>query len=194
MNPYQNQTNQPLIGTDAYYQAYLAPQSETTTQNTDMYAPTANAPEKQVYQAYSPYTENQYQQPQPHVQVQIQPQPQLYTQYQAPPQQIVIQQQTQYMVQTTMPNPVPNSMFIGGLPNQANGRKPQPFHCQHCGKTQISDTRYVLGNGGLLLCCGLCIGGCWICALFPFCTEDCQDAIHSCPECQQTVGRNNFCS
>jgi len=193
MNPYQdnrNQTVQPLIGTDAYYQQYLAPQAEPSTQNTDIYAPAINPTEKQVYQAYNPYTETQYQQPQP------QPQPQVFTQYQvqSPPQQIVYQQQTQYMVQTTMPNPIPSSVFISGLPNQANGRKSQPFYCQHCGKAQISDTRYVLGNGGLLLCCGLCIGGCWICALFPFCTEDCQDAIHSCPECQQTVGRNNFCS
>jgi len=185
MNPYNHiEPNQPLMGTDAYYQqehAKIAPTQPNY--GSDMYAP--SIPTEPQYNPQPQYQPQAYQQPQ----VYQQPQPQY--QPQAPPQ--IIYQHTHVMVQNQLPA-MPSNIFISGVPTQVTGRKPAAFFCQTCSKTQVSDTNYVVGNGGLMLFCGLFMFGCCICALFPFCTEDCQDAIHSCPQCRRQVGRNNYCS
>jgi len=188
MDPYQEQRDesvQPPLNPDAYSQQYVAFQSEPSNQNADMNAPPVNPPEKLVYQSY-PFPETEEQEAQLLTQLKAQ----------SPPSQINSQQQsTQDMIQNAMPasNSVSDFDGISGVPRQTTGRFPQLIFCQHCRKTQITETRSVIGKGALWLGGGLCLLGWWICAAIPFISEVCQDAIHSCPECKRTVGRNNFC-
>ncbi|CAO1365814.1 unnamed protein product [Diamesa hyperborea] len=37
----------------------------------------------------------------------------------------------------------------------------------------------------------LCIFGCWPCALIPYCSDSCQKATHTCPNCNAFLGSYN---
>ena len=69
---------------------------------------------------------------------------------------------------------------------------PRRILCQFCGHEVITSVRRTPGAGthlwALLL---LCIG-CWPCCLVPYCVDDCQDAIHICPNCRRPVGEKRF--
>mmetsp|Transcript_39136 Transcript_39136/g.34820 ORF Transcript_39136/g.34820 Transcript_39136/m.34820 type:complete len:92 (+) Transcript_39136:394-669(+) len=72
------------------------------------------------------------------------------------------------------------------------GSQPTTVNCPHCGAKILTKTRKESGNGticmALLLCCFCALIG----GLLPFCIDDCQDTVHSCPNCGNEAGRNKF--
>jgi len=171
MNPYNDiQPNNTALLNDQQQQQF--------GQQPQYGAPQQDFAPPQQFQPQNPYVQpNMYQQPAPiqvqHIQqpVPVLVQPQVY--YQQPA-----------MIEVTMPG--------NNVPTVPRGRRPEPFFCGLCQKSQVSQTEFQTGNGSLLLGAGLCIIGCWICAPFVFCTEDCQDAVHYCPQCKREVGRQKF--
>ncbi len=186
MNPYndiQPNTDRPLLPNDQQQQQYGQQPQYGAPQQPQYGAPQQDfAPPQQVQ------PQNPYAQPVPNYGAPVyqQPAPLQIAQQPAP---ILVQPQAYYqqpgMVQVTMPG-MPN------FPTEPRGRKPEQFMCGLCQKQMVSQTEFKTGNGGLLLGAGLCIIGCWICAPFVFCTEDCQDAVHYCPQCKREVGRQKF--
>jgi len=71
------------------------------------------------------------------------------------------------------------------------GEEPMEVHCHHC-NTQVTTTvTKVIGLGntaGCMICC--CLGGWYGCCLIPCCVDEFKDTIHSCPNCEQLLGRN----
>jgi len=101
------------------------------------------------------------------------------------------------MVSNTLPIRIPHIFlarraYINGLPIEPQTRDPEHFYCLKCKKKQKSKIEFKMGEGSwiwVFMCCtffspiGLC----------PFCSKDCQDAVHFCPQCKSEVGRNRFC-
>ena len=76
-----------------------------------------------------------------------------------------------------------------GIPIQFE-HDPQSMKCPLCRKHIVTHVEYEVGNescyGALILAfCGCFCG----CCLLPFCLTECQDAVHSCPECRVIIGR-----
>jgi len=93
-------------------------------------------------------------------------------------------QQPTVMVQTTMPPQY--------TPPTTNGRQPQQFRCPVCNKDQVSNVTYQMGTGSWVWFVVFLI------VFFPIsccscCVNDCQDAVHTCPQCGREAGRNKFC-
>ncbi|XP_048762283.1 LITAF domain-containing protein-like [Ostrea edulis] len=66
------------------------------------------------------------------------------------------------------------------------------MQCPHCSATITTSTRYEVGTLTWIACCVVAAVGCWFgCCLIPFCVDGCKDVIHSCPSCNQDVGRYN---
>ena len=114
----------------------------------------------------------------PQAQVQYVQQPQMVAQ-----PQMVVQPQ---MVQPTMvvQQPVHQCFF-------ALDRHPVRMECPFC-RAQITTVMREEAGPSLAqwaACCGLCCIGLWPCACVPFCVSELRDVTHTCPQCQQRVGR-----
>ncbi|XP_056006831.1 LITAF domain-containing protein-like [Ostrea edulis] len=69
---------------------------------------------------------------------------------------------------------------------------PVRTRCPHCGSDVITSTMFETGTVTWLACAITAFVGCWLgCCLIPFCVDGCKDVVHSCPNCQQVVGRYN---
>ncbi|XP_060063452.1 LITAF domain-containing protein-like [Ylistrum balloti] len=69
---------------------------------------------------------------------------------------------------------------------------PVSMACPFCNAQIVTSTSYVTGTLAWLLCGILILLGLWIgCCLIPFCLNGCKDVIHSCPNCNQQVGKFN---
>jgi len=67
--------------------------------------------------------------------------------------------------------------------------RPFTMNCPHCQahittKTQSEPSVVAWIVGGLL-----CVFGCWPCACIPCCVDSMQQVTHSCPSCQNFLGR-----
>jgi len=80
---------------------------------------------------------------------------------------------------------------VSVMPRTPRGRRAQPFYCDFCKKQEVSQVSYRVGTGGLLFA-GVCLFVCFPLSLGPFCVEDCQDAVHTCPRCHREVGKDQF--
>jgi len=149
-------------------------------------------PQNNPYQPQDP--EHQHHQPPPEHQPfspQYQP-PGYIPPHNNPPQYYP---QPQPMVVTSMPIQGTNPQIIYEIPNYLTtpkGRRPEQFYCIACRKHQVSDVHHEMGTGSWLWTMGfffvfLPLSCC------PCCVEDCQDAVHTCPECGREVGKNRFC-
>ncbi|KAK7507370.1 hypothetical protein BaRGS_00001305 [Batillaria attramentaria] len=62
--------------------------------------------------------------------------------------------------------------------------------CPHCRADIVTATQYESGTFSWIICVILCLVGCSLgCCLIPFCVNGCQDVIHTCPNCRQTISR-----
>ncbi|UJR29089.1 hypothetical protein I4U23_010303 [Adineta vaga] len=110
-------------------------------------------------------------------QQQVAPPPQLGY-YAAPPPSIPV------YTQTTFLQPVIGSAFIG--------RNPVAIQCPRCQQQIVTVVQYENGGGTWLIALLICLfGGIFGCCLIPFCVPGCQDTIHTCPACQNLIGRRN---
>jgi lipopolysaccharide-induced tumor necrosis factor-alpha factor len=118
----------------------------------------------------------------PQAQVQYVQQPQMVAQ----PQMVQPQMVQPQMVQPTMvvQQPVHQCFF-------ALDRHPVRMECPFC-RAQITTVMREEAGPSLAqwaACCGLCCIGLWPCACVPFCVSELRDVTHTCPQCQQRVGR-----
>eukprot|EP01016_Furgasonia_blochmanni_P044993 TRINITY_DN6292_c0_g1_i1.p1 TRINITY_DN6292_c0_g1~~TRINITY_DN6292_c0_g1_i1.p1 ORF type:complete len:147 (+),score=21.68 TRINITY_DN6292_c0_g1_i1:168-608(+) len=73
------------------------------------------------------------------------------------------------------------------------GRSPQNAYCQVCQRCVITSTANEAGSGAYTMgAVILVLGGGLLCCLIPCCVDDCQDVIHSCPACNNFLGRKNY--
>lgn len=156
-------------------QNYQVTQPSYPPQDPYMVKPQQNYP---VIQPSAPLQDTYMMNPQQTYQ-QGYPQPNNFGQQgmQSPPQMVV----------TVMPQ----QNFEVVVPSVPQGRQPQNFFCPVCQKTKTSHVMHKMG-GGSWLYVGVCLVVCFPAACFPFCVNDCKDAVHTCPECHREVGRDKF--
>jgi len=68
------------------------------------------------------------------------------------------------------------------------GSFPRHVICQFCGADIATRTRKEVGLFTHLVALALCFSGCWCFVPVPYCSPDCQDTVHICPNCGQVVG------
>ncbi|XP_048762284.2 LITAF domain-containing protein-like [Ostrea edulis] len=69
---------------------------------------------------------------------------------------------------------------------------PVAMQCPYCHASITTSTAYETGTLTWIICGVLILFGLWLgCCLIPFCIDGCKDVIHSCPSCNQTVGKFN---
>ncbi|XP_076472122.1 LITAF domain-containing protein-like [Babylonia areolata] len=67
---------------------------------------------------------------------------------------------------------------------------PVQIQCQHCGANVITSTDYRVGGFTCLMGFLIAVvGGVLGCCLIPCCVDGCKDVTHTCPFCNNTVGR-----
>jgi lipopolysaccharide-induced tumor necrosis factor-alpha factor len=67
------------------------------------------------------------------------------------------------------------------------------IQCPQCRQQVVTGVQYESGGGTWLISLGICIfGGIFGCCLIPFCINECKDAVHICPACNNYIGRRNF--
>ena len=90
------------------------------------------------------------------------------------------------------PPPTPCSLSPCPLPPPTTlNHVLEQVHCHHCNQQITTRVDKVIGlgnNAGCLLCC--CLGGWYGCCLIPYCIDDFKDTVHSCPICENLLGRN----
>lgn len=95
-------------------------------------------------------------------------------------------------------SPSPAPFYVQSPLNPMNGtpflgHNPTSIQCPRCQQQVITTVQYETGTGTWLLALGIFIfGGAFGCCLIPFCIPACQDAIHTCPACRNTIGRRNL--
>ncbi|CAO1323496.1 unnamed protein product [Diamesa serratosioi] len=104
-----------------------------------------------------------------------QPPPSYQQHYQ--PQQYYQPQQQAQVIQTSI---IMQSTVVGPDPTIAT--------CPSCRATITTTVRHEAGNKTHLFALGLCLIGCWPCCLYPYCIDSCQNANHTCPNCNSFVG------
>ncbi|XP_013397753.1 cell death-inducing p53-target protein 1 homolog isoform X1 [Lingula anatina] len=69
------------------------------------------------------------------------------------------------------------------------GPRSRSMQCPYCQAHITTSVNYHSGGLTWLIAGLICIFGCWLgCCLIPFCIDDMQDATHSCPNCNRTLG------
>ncbi|KAL4472665.1 hypothetical protein ABPG74_018614 [Tetrahymena malaccensis] len=79
-----------------------------------------------------------------------------------------------------------------GLPKNANSATaPTTIQCPQCNQVGVTNVRSKMGKGTWCCVALLCFATAilWV---IPFCSENCQDKIHTCPTCQAEVGRHEY--
>ncbi|XP_062581068.1 LITAF domain-containing protein-like [Saccostrea cucullata] len=67
-----------------------------------------------------------------------------------------------------------------------------PMQCPYCRANITTSTSYETGTLTWIICGVLILFGLWLgCCLIPFCIDGCKDVIHTCPNCNQVVGKYN---
>ncbi|XP_071100467.1 cell death-inducing p53-target protein 1 homolog [Haliotis cracherodii] len=135
-----------------------------------------NQPPPVAYPQGAPPPYGQGPQPQPYPQAGGYPQAGAYLQGQQ--QTTVVLQQPGY--------------GIGPVPGSAMRYRTAPalIICQHCNATVTTSMTYETGLLTWAAAGLICLFGCWLgCCLIPFCVDASKDVNHSCPNCQQIVGK-----
>jgi len=101
------------------------------------------------------------------------------------------------------PYPPTSSSHSGGQqtviihqPASSSGHRfhdaPAPVTCPSCHAQVVTGVIYQSGTLTWIACAVLCLVGCDAgCCLIPFCMDSCKDAVHICPNCNQTIGLYN---
>ncbi|XP_025086072.1 cell death-inducing p53-target protein 1 homolog [Pomacea canaliculata] len=90
-----------------------------------------------------------------------------------------------------------NTVVVTGQPTYVPlivryGEGPIMVTCPHCHATVTTSTHYTVGTFAWLICVIILLLGFWLgCCLIPFCVDSCKDVIHTCPNCQQQLGKFN---
>ena len=104
-----------------------------------------------------------------------------------------------YQVQHAVPvaqtvqyqTPAVAAVVVSSTPRGDQGwydRSPRRIVCQYCSYEVITSVQRSPGIGAWFWAFILFFFGCWPCCLIPFCLDDCQDAVHYCPNCRRPVG------
>ncbi|XP_013397761.1 cell death-inducing p53-target protein 1 homolog isoform X2 [Lingula anatina] len=106
-----------------------------------------------------------------------------------PPPQGAYPQQGGYSTQTTtvIASQPPTTTVI--VAQTSFGPRSRSMQCPYCQAHITTSVNYHSGGLTWLIAGLICIFGCWLgCCLIPFCIDDMQDATHSCPNCNRTLG------
>jgi len=105
---------------------------------------------------------------------------------QAPMMQAPMMQAPVVMMQAPQ---APVQQVITALPDY--GHTPVAQTCPHCKGGISTRVKHEVGDGTWAgVCCMLFVFfPCW---WLPLVIDDCKDAIHECPNCNQVVGRKNY--
>ena len=88
--------------------------------------------------------------------------------------------------QTTVVLTQPQNVLV----RQTFREVPVRLNCPKCNADIMTATTYEVGMLTWLACGGMCLVGLWLgCCLIPFCVDACKDVVHTCPNCQQMVGK-----
>lgn len=69
---------------------------------------------------------------------------------------------------------------------------PIQLRCPKCNAEIMTSTHYETGTLSWILCLILCFFGFFMgCCLIPFCIDSAKDVVHTCPNCNQHIGRYN---
>ncbi|KAG5443815.1 Lipopolysaccharide-induced tumor necrosis factor-alpha factor [Clonorchis sinensis] len=92
-----------------------------------------------------------------------------------------------YPTATDVPYPPPETQTV--IVTQPLGFTAGTTFCVYCQKSVITNVSYTPGSLTYLLCVVIfLLGGCLGCCFIPFCCNDCEDAVHTCPVCGTTLG------
>ena len=91
--------------------------------------------------------------------------------------------------------PPSTSFLLAHQPTLVNDRyviyseSPATIVCPYCRTMVVSAIQHVPGDQTWLCCFLLCFLGCSLgCCLVPFCSTDCMDVLHFCPNCEREIG------
>lgn len=92
--------------------------------------------------------------------------------------------------QPGMVPPGQTTVVVTGAPLPIFRDQPVRLKCGHCQADIVTSLTYESGALCWIICGVLLLFGLWLgCCLIPFCIDGCKDVIHTCPNCQQTVGK-----
>ena len=91
-------------------------------------------------------------------------------------------QQPMMVVQTMPQQEKPCGTF------ECKGKYPEQFYCSTCKKNLTSRVETSWGIGAFVWCC--CCAPTLVLAFLPLCVDGLRDVQHSCPLCQQNVGKS----
>ncbi|XP_063729547.1 lipopolysaccharide-induced tumor necrosis factor-alpha factor homolog [Symsagittifera roscoffensis] len=75
------------------------------------------------------------------------------------------------------------------VPVENLGRQSTMTYCNHCHSQITTSVHHEASGETWLICFGLWfIGLGFGCCLIPFCVDECQRAVHTCPNCNATLG------
>ncbi|RNA40931.1 Lipopolysaccharide-induced tumor necrosis factor-alpha factor [Brachionus plicatilis] len=90
-----------------------------------------------------------------------------------------------------------NNTFVTYPQTRKYGRNPQPDTCPQCKASIITKTEYRSGLMNWIICGEICLFGLFLivplfgCQCIPFCIDGLKDVYHSCPNCNQQLGKAN---
>nr|XP_022341661.1 cell death-inducing p53-target protein 1 homolog [Crassostrea virginica] len=88
--------------------------------------------------------------------------------------------------------PPPPPMYGGHSKFHAFREVPVHMQCPYCHAEVATSVTYEAGTMTWVICLFLILFGFWLgCCLIPFCIDGCKDCVHTCPNCQQVIGKFN---
>lgn len=72
--------------------------------------------------------------------------------------------------------------------SECKGKYPEQFYCPTCKKNLVSHIETSWGIGSCVWC--FCCAPTLVLAFLPCCVDGLRDVKHTCPLCQQSVGKN----
>eukprot|EP01017_Pseudomicrothorax_dubius_P050730 TRINITY_DN964_c0_g2_i1.p2 TRINITY_DN964_c0_g2~~TRINITY_DN964_c0_g2_i1.p2 ORF type:complete len:115 (+),score=25.76 TRINITY_DN964_c0_g2_i1:134-478(+) len=68
--------------------------------------------------------------------------------------------------------------------------EPLALRCATCNQVVSSKVKFEIGGGNHAAAFLTCMTGGWAgCCLIPYCFDDCKDAVHTCPTCNNVLAK-----
>ncbi|KAL4486781.1 hypothetical protein ABPG72_006613 [Tetrahymena utriculariae] len=89
------------------------------------------------------------------------------------------------------PKMVAPQLIQVGLPrNASSSNGPTTIQCPQCNQIGVTTVQSKVGSG--TLCCAFILLVTTFCCCIPFLNQNCQDKVHTCPNCQAQVGIHEY--